>query len=245
MKFNDLAWGAVCFYYHSAGDKRYGGIMKDTGFLSRLRTMPQTLTEREFEEKAIDSFINIENRDLLVSHQLSDKILKKIIELNPEISTLADVTLLEVNLNEPRIFDAIINTYAELRAYGLWITGASKIAHLLNDQLFPLLSPPLARYFNITDNKDSIKSWLARIQGELAEATTDFRAQGIPGAPDRYLSNHLSYGQEGYTKSLLKYVDEYYWLKFADGLPVPPRWTPACPATNAAVAAYTSNFAPH
>ena len=38
---------------------------------------------------------------------------------------------------------------------------------------------------------------------------------------------------EDYNKSLLKYEDEYYWFKFADGLPVPPRWTPGAVNTGA------------
>jgi hypothetical protein len=25
---------------------------------------------------------------------------------------------------------------------------------------------------------------------------------------------------------LVKYLDEYFWLRFGDNLPVPPRWVP-------------------
>lgn len=234
MKFNELAWAAVCFYYHSAGDKRYGSIMREKDFLSRLRQCPQTVTVKEFEAKAIDSYINLENKDLLVSRQLAEKILNKIVDIQPELASLSEVSLMECSLNDSLLLEAIAATYAELRAYGLWITGASKMAHLLNDRLFPLLSPPLARYFNITEEKGSIKSWLIKIQSEIREATSDFAQQKIPTSLELFLSSQVGYSKEGYNKSILKFADEYYWLKFADGLPVPPRWTPAVtqPAPN-------------
>lgn len=226
MKFNEMAWAAVCFYYRSAGDRRYGAIMKDSDFLSRLRGMPQALSVKEFEEKAIDGLINMENYDLLVSHQLAEKVLSKLIDLQRETIDLMSTSLLECNLNDNRVVEAITMTYIELRAYGLWITGASKIAHLLNDRLFPLLSPPLARYFCVSDDKASIKNWLTRIQNDIREVTADFHAAGMPGSPEQFLSEQLGYRAEGYEKSLVKFADEYYWLKFADCLTVPPRWAP-------------------
>jgi hypothetical protein len=226
MKFNDLAWAAVCFYYRSAGDKRYCAAMKDSDFLSRMRCMPQALSVKEFEEKAIDGFINMENYDLLVSHRLTEQILKTIVDLQLEIFTLMGMSLLECNLNDRRLTEAITMTYAELRAYGLWITGASKIAHLLNDRLFPLLSPSLARHFNISDDKASIRNWLFRVQNDLQEATADFHAQGMQGSLEHFLSSKLGYSAEGCKKSLVKFADEYYWLKYSDCLSVPPRWAP-------------------
>ena len=226
MKFNDLAWAAVCFYYRSAGDRRYCAIMKDNDFLSRLRCMPQALSVKEFEEKAIDGFINMENYDLLVSHQLAEKILKKIIDLQLETFAMMGMTLLECNLNDRQIIEAITLTYTELRAYGLWITGASKIAHLLNDRHFPLLNPALARYFNITDDKTSIRNWLFRIQNDMQEVNAEFLAEGLEGSLEQFLSNRLGYTAEGCEKSLVKFIDEYYWLKYADCLTIPPRWAP-------------------
>jgi hypothetical protein len=200
--------------------------MKDRDFISRLCSAPQTVSVKEFKEKAIDGFIKVEKCDLLVSHRLAEKFLKKIVDLQLEIFTLADTSLFECNLNDKRLVDVIIMTYAELRAYGLWITGASKIAHLLNDRLFPLLSPTLARYFNISDDKTSIKNWLFRIQSDAREVTEDYRIEQATGNPEQFLSNQLGYSGEGCEKSLLKYIDEYYWLRYADCLPVPPIWTP-------------------
>jgi hypothetical protein len=133
---------------------------------------------------------------------------------------------MECDLSDHHLVEAITMTYTELRAYGLWITGASKIAHLLNDRLFPLLSPPLARHFNVSDDRASIKNWLVRVQNDMREVTDDFQQENKEGSPEQFLSAQIGYGAGGCDKSLLKYIDEYYWLKYADRLLVPPRWAP-------------------
>ncbi len=226
MNFNELGWAATCFYYRAVGDKRYGNIMRDRDFLTRLRSSPREVSLIEFEDKAILGFINMENYDLLVAHRLAEKILATIVTLQPEISTLKEADLSECPLDGDT-GEAILKIYSELRAYGLWITGASKICHLLNDRLFPLLSPDLVRYFNITDDKTSLHEWLKQVQADISEASVDFNRQGLTGAPADFLSHQLGYSTEGYDKSLVKFADEYYWLRYGDGLPVPPRWIPA------------------
>ena len=226
MKFNDLAWGAVGFYYRSAGDKRYSDIMRDSEFLTRLRYQPLDVSPKEFEIKAILGFIKLESYDLLVSHQLAQNIINKIVELQPELSHLMRVSMLECNLNDRDIAEAISRIYNELQAYGLWITGASKIAHILNNHLFPVISPALTHHFNVTEDSASIRHWLLKTQNDIQEASDDFQREGLPGAPEVYLSERLGYATEGYQKSLVKFADEYYWLRYADGLVVPPRWLP-------------------
>ena len=227
MKFNDLAWAAVCFYYRSAGDRRYCAIMKDSDFLSRLRCMPQALSVKEFEEKAIDGFINMENYDLLVSHQLAEKILKKIIDLQLETFAMMGTSLLECNLNDRQIIEAITLTYTELRAYGLWITGASKIAHLLNDKLFVPLNLNISNHFNLLEGSTDLINWLRIMQHNARRVTKDFHDRGFSGTPEKYLSEKLGYMRHGCHKSLVKYLDEYYWLCLADRLPIPPPWIPS------------------
>jgi hypothetical protein len=226
MKFNELAWSAVCFYYRSNGDRRYCTIMKNTDFLARLRNQPETLSVKEFGENAILDYINLEHYDLLVSHRLAEKVLVKIIEMKPEIELLSGLSLRACDLKDSQITEAMINIYSGLRAYGLWVTGASKIAHLVNDQLFPLLSPSLVKYYGIYDDLASIKHWLASVQGDIQEAVDDFNRHGLQGTPNEFLSNHIGYTKTGCNKSLVKLADEYYWLKYADALPVPPVWVP-------------------
>ena len=66
MNFNTLCWSAVCFCYRSIGDQRYGRIMRDTAFLTRLRKNPKKVSSRELEEKLILGYVNIEYYDLFV-----------------------------------------------------------------------------------------------------------------------------------------------------------------------------------
>ena len=64
-------------------------------------------------------------------------------------------------------------------------------------------------------------------QRNAKEVTLDFHEQGLTGLPDQFLSDKLGYADHGYHKSLIKYIDEYFWLRFGENLPVPPRWIPA------------------
>jgi len=199
--------------------------MSDSKFLERLRYTPEEVSHKEFEEKAILGFINIQNYDLLIGHKLSENILTKIINMRDDLSIIRDLSLIECNFDDQRVVSVINQIYSELRVDGLWITGASKIAHILNDKLLPPISLDIARHFGI-QYKTDVTSWLRRMQWDIQEATDDFEGQGIKGTPNRFLSDKLGYVVCGYEKSLIKFADEYYWLCYGDGLPIPPEWTP-------------------
>jgi hypothetical protein len=224
MKFNTLAWSAVCFYYKSAGDKRYSTVMSDHQFIEQLRHNPKEVSIKEFEEKAILGFVNIQNYDLLIGHKLTESILTQIIYLQDDLSKLQDLSLIECNLDH-KVVNLINRIYSELCVKGLWITGASKIAHLLNDDLFPPISIDIARHFDI-QYKTDITQLLQIMQRDIQEATNDFHKQGLEGTPNQLLSDKLGYTMLGYKKSLSKFADEYYWLSYGDGLPIPPKWIP-------------------
>jgi len=228
MKFNELAWAGFCFYYRSAGDKRYSVIMNDRDFLSQIKSRPESLRLNEFEEKAILGYINIQNYDLLLGHKLTEKILVKLTSLKKEISYLQDSTLAESNLEDKEVIIAINRIYSELQVNGLWITGASKIAHLLNDKLLPPISLDIMRNFGVQYKAD-ITPWLKRLQWDIQEAINDFNDMALEGAPSQYLSEKLGYSlcKRGYEKSIAKFADEYYWLVYGDRLAIPPKWDPS------------------
>ena len=227
MQFNELDWAGFCFYYRSGGDKKYSAIISDCHFLSQIRGHPESIRLNEFEEKAILGFINIQNYDLLVGHKLTENILIKLTSLKKEISFLQDLSLAECDLEDKEVISAINKIYSELQVDGLWITGASKIAHLLNDKLLPPISLNLARHFGI-EYKSDITPWLKMMQWDIQEAVEDFSKQEFEGTPSQYLSENLGYSacDFGYEKSLAKFADEYYWLCYGDGLPMPPKWVP-------------------
>ena len=228
MNFNQLSWGALCFYYRSAGDNKYGRIMKDTSFLSRLRESPADISVTEFEEKVILGHVNIENYDLLIGHNLAGNALAKIIELQPDISDLKDFSLMNCNLSDSEVVEKINRIYNALYSVrGLWLTGVSKISHLLNDRLLVLLNLDISNHFKLLEGNTNLIQWLKITQKNIQEVTEDFHKQGYSCSPEEFLSDKLGYTKYGYQKSLAKFIDEYFWLRFGDNLPVPPMWAPS------------------
>jgi hypothetical protein len=172
MDFNTLGWSAICFYYRSIGDQKYGRIMKDTAFLIQLRENPEKISSKEFEEKLILGYINIENYDLLVGHNLAGRVLSKIIELHPEISSLQKDTIRDCNLSDEKTSTGINRIYQELcQIQGLWVTGASKILHIINDGLFTMLNPSISEYFGISVDNLKVVEWLRFVQKHALEVT--------------------------------------------------------------------------
>ena len=227
MNFNQLSWGAVCFYYRSVGDNRYSKIMRDTAFVSKLREAPFDISPTEFEEKVILDHVNIENYDLLIGHNLAASVLAKIVALRPEISPLKNVTLLDCDLLDRDMVEKINRIYTGVYSIqGLWLTGVSKIVHLLNDKLFAILNLDISNHFGILEGDTNLIQWLRITQQNAREVTKDFHEQGFSGSPEKFLSDKLGYTSYGYEKSLVKFLDEFFWLRFGDNLPIPPRWAP-------------------
>lgn len=228
LTFNGLAWAALCFYYKSIADRKYCKIMADTEFLTKLRQTPFEINPEEFEQKVILDYVNIESYDLLIGHRLAERILEKMIGLQPDVSALKDLTLLNCDLSDSNIAERITRVYSTLYSIqGLWLTGVSKIAHLLNDKLLVLLNLDISTHFGILESSSGLVKWLKIMQGSARQATEDFHNRGFSGTPEAFISEKLGYTSHGFHKSLAKYLDEYYWLCFADVLPIPPPWTPS------------------
>jgi len=227
MNFNELSWAAVCFYYRSIGDNKYIKIMRDTPFISKLREAPSDISHAEFEEKVLLDYVNIESYDLLIGHGLAGSVLDKIVELQPEISSLQNFTLLDCDLYYGDMAEKINRIYAGLYSiHGLWLTGVSKIAHLLNDKLLAILNLDISDYFGLLKDNTNLIAWITLVQQNAREVTEDFHKRGLLGSPEKFLSDKLGYTSYGCEKSLVKFLDEYFWLRFGDSLPIPPRWVP-------------------
>jgi hypothetical protein len=228
VNFHDLAWAAVCFYYRSIADRKYCKIMGDTAFTQKLRQMPFEIRPSEFEQKALLDYVNISSYDLLVGHKLAESLLEKIIGLQPDLSALQDMTLLDCDLSDSDSIDRIKRIYSILSSVpGIWITGVSKIAHLLNNRLLVMLNLDISNHFGLLEGSTGLVNWFKIMQNHAKQITKDFHDEGFSGTPEEFISEKLGYTSHGCHKSLVKYLDEYYWLRFADRLPVPPRWTPS------------------
>ena len=201
-------------------------MMIDQDFLKRLRETPDKVSVIELEERVVLGLVNMEHYDLLINHKLAETLMHKIIDLKTEIPNLTQISLVDCDINDPATTAIFMRTFSSFQINGLWYTGISKIAHVLNDKFFPILSPDLVKYFDISEDPESLKQWLHTVQEDIYEVTQDYKRSGIEGSPERYLSDKIGYTQEGYQKSIIKFVDEYYWLRYVDCLQLPPRWNP-------------------
>jgi hypothetical protein len=227
VNFNDIAWAAVCFYYRSIADRKYCKILGDTPFIEKLRQTPHDVTVSEFEKKVLLDYVRIINYDVLIEHKLAERLLENIVGLQPDVSALQGLTLLDCDLSDSAIADRIEKIYTALYSIpGLWVTGVSKIAHLLNDKLFVLLNMDISDQFRLLDDSTAVIYWTKFLQDSARQVTRDFEERGYQGTPEEFISEKLGYTKHGCHKSLVKYLDEYYWLRFADSLPIPPPWTP-------------------
>ncbi len=227
MKFSDLAWAALLYYYNSSGDRKYVKLFRDTSFIAKLRQTPRDIPYEEFEEKVILGFIS--SVGLRLPAVRGDRnILTEIIELQPIVSSLQGISLLECDLSDKDLLKNISQIYDKLHAiHGFWVTGISKITHILNDSLFVVMDLSTASYFGLLGEAADYIKWLTIVQKSAQEVTDDFFSLGYPGSPEEFLSEKLGYVNYGCQKSLIRFLDEYYWLTTSQNLPIPPTWLPS------------------
>jgi hypothetical protein len=201
--------------------------MRDTTFIANLREAPSEIELKEFEEKVVLDYVNIQNYDLLAERGLASTILAKIIELQPEVSSLQNTTLLNCDLSDSHFTEQISRIYSSFSSiYGLWVTGMSKIVHLLNDKLFVMLDLSIAEGFGLLEDSTNLIAWFGLAQQNAQEVIKDFQERGFSGSPEQLLSSEIGYTSYGCEKSLVKFLDEYFWLRYGDNLPIPPTWIP-------------------
>lgn len=230
MKFYSLAWAAICFQYRSAGDKRYCRIIQDREFLTKLRYEPYEISAKDFEVKVVLDYIDIAHYDLLLGHNFASQILKQIIEAQPEISSVQQFDILSCDLKDIDIQTQVKKLYVMFSSIkGLWLTGTSKILHLINPRLFAPLNRHLIDQLNIGLSDHLLLDWLEILQKEAKEVEQDFKDQGYKGSVEHYLSKKLNYSKNDCQKTLAKFLDEYYWLTAGDNLLIPPPWMPKKP----------------
>ena len=226
VKFTDLAWGALLFYYKSSGDRKYVKLFRDTDFISKLRQTPWEVPPDEFEDKVIFGFISSVGLRLPAVRG-KDTLLTQIIELHPNISSLQGLNLIDCDLSNEDLLNSIGQIYDRFCSiHGFWVTGISKISHVLNDSLFVTLNLSTSSYFGLFGGSEDFIKWLRLMQENAQEVNKDFQALGFPGSPEEFLSDKLGYTHYGCQKSLARFIDEYFWLTTSENLPVPPKWLP-------------------
>jgi len=226
VKLMTLPWAALLHYYKASGDRRYVKLFRDTVFISKLRQTPWDVPYEEFETKVLSGFVNSIGLRLPVGTR-GGNILAEIIKLRQCTSSLQGVRLLDCDLSNEDLLKNIRQIYNGLSSVdGFWVTGISKIAHVLNDSLFVVLDLRTSKYFGLHRGVDDYIKWLGIAQQHALEATRDFYTLGLPGSPEVFLSEKLGHSNYGCEKSLARFIDEYFWLTTSDNLSIPPTWMP-------------------
>jgi len=226
VKFSDLAWAALLHHYKSSGDTKYVKLFRDTAFISKLRQTPWDVSYEEFETKVISGFVNSIGLRLPVGTR-GGNILAEIIKLRHCTHSLQGVRLLNCDLTNEDLLKNIRQIYNEFSTVdGFWVTGISKIAHVLNDFLFVVLDLRTSKYFGLRGDADDYIRWLGIAQQHAVEVTRDFHVLGLPGSPEAFLAEKLGHSNYGCHKSLARFIDEYFWLTISENLPIPPNWVP-------------------
>lgn len=226
MKFNDLAWAALLHHYKSGGDKKYIKLFRDTAFLTKLRDAPWDVPYEEFEVKVLTGFLN----SIGLRRPTGTKggnILTEIIKLHSYTSFFQGMRLHDCDFSDSNVLKNIRQIYNGLSTIdGLWITGLSKIAHVLNDGLFVVHDPRTLKHLGLRSKADDYIKWLGIAQQHAVEATADFATLGLPGQPEVFLSEKVGSSNYGCEKSLARFIDEYFWLTTSENLSIPPIWAP-------------------
>jgi hypothetical protein len=226
VKFSDLGWAVLLHYYKSSKDRKYVRLFGDTAFISKLRETPWDVSYVEFEAKVISGFVNSLGLRLPVGTR-GGNILAEIIKLRRCTSRLQGARLLDCDLSNKDLLKNIREIYHGLSTIDrLWVTGVSKIAHVLNDSLFVVLDLRMSDYLGLGGEADDYIKWLGIAQQHALEVTSDFDALGLLGSPEVFLSEKLGYSSYGCQKSLARFIDEYFWLTTSENLPIPPNWVP-------------------
>lgn len=204
-------------------------LFGDGEFISKIRETPWDVSYPEFEAKVISGFVNSLGLRLPVGTR-GGNVLAEIIRLRSCTSSLKGVGLLDCDLSNKSLLKSIKEIYQGLGSIdGLWVTGITKIAHVLNDSLFVILDVRIAENFSLRDEADDYIDWLVLTQQHAREVASDFEAQGLSGSPEAFLSEKLGYSSYGCQKSLARFIDEYFWLTSSENLPIPPKWLPPLP----------------
>ncbi len=231
MNYKEIAWAAVIDYCIAGNNNKYVELFRNRNLINNLRQNPSLVPFNDFKDKIISDFLNPWGR-MFIQDDTASEIYDAIIELNPLTLQIMNDTLITCNLSSGSIVCNVTGKiYDRLtRIWGINMVGFSKIAHILNDSLFPLIDNPIRKKYKkaygISNSPEGYISWMIEMQKQACTVVEDFQKQSFTGSPEIFLSQKLGYTSVGCNKSLVKFLDEYYWLTVTHGVPIPPKWIP-------------------
>jgi hypothetical protein len=231
MNYKEIAWAAVIDFYIAGNNNKYVELFRNKNLINNLRQNPSSVPFKVFKDKIISDFLNSWGR-MYIQDDTAKEIYDAIIALNPFTLQMGNDTLMTCNLSSgSTVCDVTGKIYDRLTGiWGINMVGFSKIAHILNDSQFPLIDNPIRKkykkVYSINDSPAGYINWMIEMQKQACAVIADFQKQGFAGSPEIFLSQKLGYASVGCNKSLVKFLDEYYWLTVTHGVPIPPKWIP-------------------
>ena len=235
MNFIDVAWAAYIDHCIAGRNSKYINLFSNYYLVSSLRQAPASLNFEYFCQNVCSDFLNSWGKMYIQNNSINNdalNIYNAIIQLNPLVCQIQNQTILTCNLSQGSpLYLNIIQMYDTLTNIGgISMTGFSKIAHILNDRLFPLIDNPIRKElraaYNVSHDSQGYINWMREMKNQANEVIDDFHQKGFKGSPEIFLSQHLGYDVKGHIKSIVKFLDEYYWLTITHGLTIPPSWSP-------------------
>lgn len=231
MNYKEIAWAAVIDCCIAGNNNRYVEFFRNKNLINDLRQNPYSVPLAVFKDKVISNFLNPWGR-MRWEDSTAEDIYKAIIALHPFTLKIGNDTLMTCNLSSGstvcNVTGKIYDGLTSIR--GVNMVGFSKIAHILNDSLFPLIDNPMREQYKevygIGNSCQGYINWMIEMQKQACAVVGDFHKQGFAGSLEILLSQKLGLASVGCNKSLVKFLDEYYWLTVTRGVPIPPKWIP-------------------
>jgi len=207
LKFTELAWSAVLYYYRSTGDKKYVKLFSDTQFLSDLRYKPSDISEEDFKTKVIIGFISDIGIRPLVSQER--ELLEGIKKLHKALSSVGDVDLLSCDLSDENIIENIKQIYEWQKLNPEYCDPSSKCSDTYQKMLFQVMNGDTIEESNENINK---------IIKNIAKETIDQKNIKFPVIPSTKDDLYKDYGLGLMVPEAVKQVRKKVKAAFAAGI---------------------------
>ncbi len=230
---NEVMW-ATCTYRNSpySYDSSYLTVLTDKPFLERLRVNTASLSISDVRWKLI-GFLNqwgcrLRDYDDTTARNLH----KLIVQIQPQYCKFNGNSILDLPLSNESLQDEIYQIFSVFLVYpnpvykNFGWTALSKTLHVINPELFPMWDAAIRlEYWSHDRSIDEsgrgyIKFMIAtqEIAGMLvAEFRNRFGREDLAS----FLSDRL---QIGVSQSLIKFIDEFNWVRFTRGEKMPKDW---------------------
>lgn len=233
--FQEVAWGAYFYRIASGYDESYLTLMRQDALLFKLRRAAETIPADEFKDTVVTFLNKWQGRHIGKRHAVGESLRDSLSSLRDAFVSLENTKLVDIDLSaNASAIDHVLSTLASTTwtnqsgaRVKLGETFASKLAHVVNPELFVMWDNGIARNFResgITSYIDFLREM--QVWGRLVNDDCSQLKLGDDAA--EFLSAQLGHAPG---KTLAKYLDEHNWMviqRIKEEL-IPPQWLLSLP----------------